>query len=76
MHNVLLIAKREYLERVRARSFMVMTVLIPLVLGGLVYGTALMNGGTARTRTSLSFQRTPASLTTLRASLRRAKAAP
>ena len=48
MHNVLLIAKREYLERVRARSFLVMTVLIPLVLGGLVYGTALMNGGAGK----------------------------
>ncbi len=48
MGNVLLIAKREYLERVKARSFLVMTVLIPLVLGGLVYGTALMNGGTGK----------------------------
>ena len=48
MHNVLLIAKREYLERVRAKSFLVMTVLIPLVLGGLVYGTALMNGGAGK----------------------------
>ena len=25
MHNILLIAKREYLERVRTRSFMIMT---------------------------------------------------
>ena len=48
MHNVWLIAKREYLERVRAKSFVVMTVLIPLVLGGLVYGTALMNGGAGK----------------------------
>ena len=45
---MLLIAKREYLERVKARSFLVMTVLIPLVLGGLVYGTALMNGGAGK----------------------------
>ena len=48
MHNVWLIARREYLERVRAKSFLVMTVLIPLVLGGLVYGTALMNGGAGK----------------------------
>ena len=48
MNNVWLIAKREYLERVRAKSFLVMTVLIPLVLGGLVYGTALMNGGAGK----------------------------
>ncbi len=48
MGNVLLIAKREYLERIRTKSFLVMTVLIPLVLGGLVYGTALMNGGVGK----------------------------
>src|SRR5271155_2897229 len=38
MHNVWLIAKREYLERIRTRSFVVMTVLIPLIMigGGLV----------------------------------------
>lgn len=44
MNNVLLIAKREYLERIRTRSFMVMTILIPLLMGGLVYGAAMMNG--------------------------------
>jgi ABC-2 type transport system permease protein len=44
MLNVWLIAKREYLERVRAKSFLIMTVLIPLLMGGLVYGSALANG--------------------------------
>jgi ABC-2 type transport system permease protein len=44
MHNVWLIAKREYLERVRAKSFLIMTILIPLLMGGLVYGAALANG--------------------------------
>ena len=44
MLNVWLIAKREYLERVRAKSFLVMTILIPLLMGGLVYGAALANG--------------------------------
>jgi ABC-2 type transport system permease protein len=43
MHNVWLIAKREYLERIRAKSFLLMTVLIPLLMGGLVYGAALAN---------------------------------
>jgi ABC-2 type transport system permease protein len=44
MHNVWLIAKREYLERVRTRSFLVMTVLIPLLMGGIIGGAALVNG--------------------------------
>ena len=34
MHNVWLIAKREYLERIRTRSFLVMTLLIPLFMVG------------------------------------------
>jgi ABC-2 type transport system permease protein len=44
MHNVWLIAKREYLERIRAKSFLLMTILIPLLMAGLVYGAALANG--------------------------------
>jgi ABC-2 type transport system permease protein len=44
MLNIWLIAKREYLERVRAKSFLLMTVLIPVLMGGLVYGAALANG--------------------------------
>src|SRR5665213_881437 len=43
MHNILLIARREYLERVRAKSFALMTVLIPLLMGGLLYGAAVIN---------------------------------
>ncbi len=34
MHNVWLIAKREYMERVTTKGFLIMTVLIPLVMGG------------------------------------------
>ncbi len=34
MHNVWLIAKREYLERVRTKAFMISTILIPLLMGG------------------------------------------
>jgi len=34
MRNIFLIARREYLERVRTRGFMVATILIPLLMGG------------------------------------------
>jgi ABC-2 type transport system permease protein len=44
MRNIWLIARREYLERVRTRSFIVMTILIPaLMLGATVVPTLLMN---------------------------------
>jgi ABC-2 type transport system permease protein len=43
MHNIWLVAKREYLERIHARSFLIMTILIPILMGGLVYGAALAN---------------------------------
>jgi len=42
MRNIFLIARREYLERVRTKSFMVMTVLIPLLMGGLTLGPGLL----------------------------------
>ncbi len=41
MHNVWLIAKREYLERIRTKAFLVMTVLIPLLMVGGIVGTAI-----------------------------------
>src|SRR6201982_2384413 len=44
MRNIWLVAKREYLERIRAKSFLLMTILIPILMGGLVYGAALANG--------------------------------
>jgi ABC-2 type transport system permease protein len=40
MHNVWLIARREYLERIRTRGFLVTTVMIPLVMAGFIYGSA------------------------------------
>ena len=40
MHNVWLIARREYMERIRTRSFIVATVLIPLLMGGLIFGSS------------------------------------
>lgn len=33
MHNVWLIAKREYLERVRTKAFLISTLMIPLLMG-------------------------------------------
>jgi ABC-2 type transport system permease protein len=44
MRNTYLIAKREYLERIRTRAFMVMTVLIPALMGGSLYLPALFIG--------------------------------
>jgi ABC-2 type transport system permease protein len=44
MHNILIIAKREYLERVRTRSFVIMTFFIPLLMfGAILMPTLLMN---------------------------------
>lgn len=41
--NVLLIARREYMERIRARSFAIMTILIPLLMSAVLYGSYLVN---------------------------------
>ncbi len=41
MHNVWLIAKREYLERVRTKAFIITTVLVPLLMGGGLAGSIL-----------------------------------
>jgi len=49
MHNTFLIARREYLERVRTRAFVIMTFLIPLLMFGLTVLPSLiamrMSGG-------------------------------
>lgn len=51
MHNILIIAKREYLERVRSRSFVIMTFLIPaLVLGVIVVPNMLANRGSSESK--------------------------
>ncbi len=39
MRDVLLIAKREYMERVRSRAFLVMTILFPISIGVLMAGS-------------------------------------
>jgi len=43
MRNIWLIARREYLERIHAKSFLIMTILIPILMGGLLYGAAIVN---------------------------------
>src|SRR5438270_11212243 len=46
MHNTFIIAKREYLERVRSRSFVIMTFFIPLLMFGVtVVPTMLASRG-------------------------------
>jgi ABC-2 type transport system permease protein len=50
MRNTLLIARREYMERIRARSFVVMTVLIPLLMGGGIFTTVYFGGTSQRAR--------------------------
>jgi ABC-2 type transport system permease protein len=51
MHNIFIIAKREYLERVRSRSFVIMTFFIPLLMFGVtVVPTMLMNRGSNETK--------------------------
>jgi ABC-2 type transport system permease protein len=39
VHNVWLIAKREYLERIRTKGFLIATIVIPLLMGTLVFGS-------------------------------------
>ena len=49
MHNVWLIAKREYLERVRTKAFMISTILIPLLMGGGIIASVMMSSKTKST---------------------------
>lgn len=37
MHNIFTIVKREYMERVRSRSFLITTILVPAVLAGILF---------------------------------------
>lgn len=42
MHNVWLIAKREYMERIKTKGFLIATILIPLLMGGgLFFGASM-----------------------------------
>ena len=42
MHNIFLITKREYLERVRSRAFLIMTIFIPALMFAMTAGPALL----------------------------------
>jgi ABC-2 type transport system permease protein len=42
MRNIFLIARREYLERVRTKGFMIATILIPLLMGGGIAASILI----------------------------------
>jgi ABC-2 type transport system permease protein len=42
MHNIWLIAKREYTERIKTKGFLVATILIPLLMGGGLFGVATL----------------------------------
>jgi ABC-2 type transport system permease protein len=44
MHNIWLIAKREYLERVRTKAFLISTILIPVLMGGGIVGSIIAGG--------------------------------
>ena len=44
MHNIVLIAKRDYLATVRTKAFVVGLVMAPLIFGGGFVGLALMRG--------------------------------
>src|ERR1700678_252460 len=44
MHNVWLIARREYVERIRTRGFLITTVLIPGIMGGFIFGSSFLGG--------------------------------
>jgi ABC-2 type transport system permease protein len=42
MHKILLILKREYFTRVRKRSFIISTILLPILYVAIIFGTALI----------------------------------
>ena len=49
MHNIWLIAKREYTERIKTKAFLIATILIPTLMGGGFFGVATL---AARTKTT------------------------
>jgi ABC-2 type transport system permease protein len=46
LRNVLLIARREYRERVRTRGFLITTIMIPLIMGGFIGGSIFLGSRT------------------------------
>lgn len=50
MRNTWLIIKREYLERVRTRSFIILTLLLPAIMAGFLFAPALLARKAAKER--------------------------
>jgi ABC-2 type transport system permease protein len=46
LHNTWLIAKREYLERVHTKAFLIATILIPILMGGFVFASGYLGAKT------------------------------
>ena len=44
VNNTLLVARREYVERIRTKGFLVMTVLVPLILVGIGFAFSMVSG--------------------------------
>jgi ABC-2 type transport system permease protein len=42
LHNVWLIARREYLERIRTKAFLIATLVIPMILGAVGFGGGVL----------------------------------
>jgi ABC-2 type transport system permease protein len=62
MHNVWLIARREYLERVTTKAFIVSTVLIPVLMGVFVFGTSFLDSRSKSTRSHIAIVSTDTDL--------------
>jgi ABC-2 type transport system permease protein len=61
MRNVLLIIRREFLERVRTRSFVLSTLLFPLFMAALIFIPSLMKSGGGE-RTLVLVDQSPAGI--------------
>ena len=61
MRNVLLIVRREFLERVRTRSFVLSTLLFPLFMAALIFIPSLMKSGGGE-RTLVLVDQSPAGI--------------
>jgi ABC-2 type transport system permease protein len=62
MHNVWLIARREYLERVTTKAFIVSTVLIPVLMGGFVFGSSYFDKKSRASHTHIAIVSTDTQL--------------
>lgn len=49
MKKILAVIRREFIERVRTKMFLISTFLFPILMFGMIVGSALMFGGSSRT---------------------------